>query len=409
MRVTLGVAGGVAAYKAVELVRLLQAEGLDVQVVMTEAAQRFVQPLTFAAISGHPVITSLWDGREKRAEDAAYSIDHIAEAQRTPLLVIAPATADTLARLAQGRADDFLGALHLATRAPVLVAPAMNANMWEHPATRANLRLLRDRGVRVVEPESGYLACGMVGSGRLAALEEIVAAVLRTLAEQTDPPPQDLAGEHVLVTAGGTREAIDPVRYLGNRSSGRMGYALAAAAARRGARVTLISAPTSLPVPEGCQVVPVVSAAEMREAALRALPEATLVCMAAAVSDYRVRQPAEQKLKRDGERVLELVPTEDILRELVARRRPGTVVLGFAAETEDVLRQARQKMLRKGVDAIFANDVSDAALGFDSEQNAGWLLTPEDEVPFAPMPKPQLAEALLDGLRPLLARRQVAS
>src|SRR5262244_2679584 len=281
MQITLGVTGGVAAYKAAELVRRLQQEGFSVEVVMTRAACEFVRPLTFAALSGKKVITDLFgeSGSEANLESA---IEHIAVAQRTDLLLVAPATADILAKLARGISEDFLSTLYLATTAPVVVAPAMNVNMWNHPATQANLEILRKRGVRIVEPDSGYLACGMVGAGRLAANEAIVAAVLETLGAS-----QDLAGETVLITAGPTREKIDPVRYITNRSSGRMGYALAEAALRRGAHVLLVSGPTNVIPPSAATLTRVETAEEMREAVLTLLPQATIVIKTAAVADYR--------------------------------------------------------------------------------------------------------------------------
>ena len=426
MKVTVGVCGGIAAYKSVELVRLLQDAGYDPHVVMTEAAEEFVTPLTFAAISGHKVITGLWGEDagagakldESLGEDgdaelsgvepvgvAPSSVEHIQEAQTTKLLIVAPATANTLAKFAHGLADDFLSTMFLATTAPVIVAPAMNVKMWEHAATRANVETLRARGVKVVEPGSGYLACGMVGGGRLAEPAEIVAAVAEVLggasrtATATKPARgSDFAEETVLVTAGGTREAIDPVRFIGNRSSGRMGYAIATAAKARGARVILISAPTGLSCPTGVEMVPVVTAAEMREAVMARLAEASIVVMAAAVSDYRVRSVAAQKMKRESARVvmLELETTEDILKEVVARRSPGTLVAGFAAETEDVLANGRAKLIRKGVDAVMVNNVSVDGLGFDSERNAGSFLTRDGEVAFPEMSKAEMADRLLD-------------
>jgi phosphopantothenoylcysteine decarboxylase/phosphopantothenate--cysteine ligase len=412
MKVTVGVCGGIAAYKSVELVRLLQDAGYDPHVVMTKAAEEFVRPLTFAAISGHKVITSLW-GEEAGAvsgEDES-SIEHIYEAQTTKLLIVAPATADTLAKFAHGLADDFLSTMFLATTAPVIVAPAMNVNMWEHPATKANVETLRARGVKVIEPGSGYLACGMVGGGRLAEPPAIVAVVAEALnggaadnylnlAKKTAAPAQkpDFAGETVLVTAGGTREAIDPVRFIGNRSSGRMGYAVAEAARRRGACVILISAPTGLPEPAGVEVVRVVSAEEMRSAMMKRLREATIVVMAAAVSDYRVRSVAAQKIKREAARavILELEATEDILREVVARRVEGTIVVGFAAETEDALANGRAKLAGKGVNAIVVNDVSVEGIGFDAEQNAGSFLTKGGAVELPLMSKTAMADRILD-------------
>jgi phosphopantothenoylcysteine decarboxylase/phosphopantothenate--cysteine ligase len=417
VKVTVGVCGGIAAYKSVELVRLLQDAGYDPHVVMTKAAEEFVRPLTFSAISGHKVITSLW-GEEAGAvsgEDESsieHGIEHIYEAQTTKLLIVAPATADMLAKFAHGLADDFLSTMFLATTAPVIVAPAMNVNMWEHPATKANVETLRARGVKVIEPGSGYLACGMVGGGRLAEPAAIAAVVTETLrggaaddylnmAEKTVASPAqkpDFAGETVLVTAGGTREAIDPVRFIGNRSSGRMGYAVAEAARRRGARVILISAPTGLPEPAGIEIVRVVSAEEMRSAVMKRLREATIVVMAAAVSDYRVRSVAAQKIKREAARavILELEATEDILREVVARRVKGTIVVGFAAETEDALANGRAKLAGKGVDAIVVNDVSVEGIGFDAEQNAGSFLTRSGTVELALMSKATMADRILD-------------
>lgn len=405
IKITVGVTGGIAAYKAVELVRELQKAGLDPHVVMTEAAQRFVTPLTFAAITGHKVITSLWAGTEgDDTANLASAIDHIDEAQTTRLLVVAPATAGTLAKFAHGLADDFLSTLYLATTAPVLVAPAMNVNMWNHAATQANLQTLRDRGVRIVAPGEGYLACGMVGSGRLAEPAEIACAVLETL-RATER--KDLAGETVLVTAGGTREPIDPVRFLGNRSSGRMGYALAAAAAERGARVVLVTAARGLPAPAGVEAIAVDTAEQMREAVLARLPEATMVLKAAAVADYRVREQAVQKIKRTGPLTLELEPTADIVAEVVARRLPGTFVLAFAAETDtaNLLANARAKLVRKGADALFVNDVSQPGLGIDADQNAGTLITATGEQGFAPMPKEELAQRLLDAIVQLRQRQ----
>jgi phosphopantothenoylcysteine decarboxylase / phosphopantothenate---cysteine ligase len=408
IKVTVGVCGGIAAYKSVELVRLLQDAGYDPHVVMTASAQEFVTPLTFAAISGHKVITSLWGeeaGTGSEEEDPTgehSSVEHIQAAQSTRLLVVAPATANMLAKFAHGLADDFLSTMYLATTAPVIVAPAMNVNMWEHPAVQANVATLRARGVKVIEPGSGYLACGMVGGGRLAEPAAIVAAIAETLAEGTEEEAwqgrRDFTGEMVLVTAGGTREPIDPVRFIGNRSSGRMGYAVAEAARRRGARVVLISAPTTLPCPAGVEVEQVLSVDDMRAAVMAQLNEATVVVMAAAVSDYRVKDVADRKMKREGAQAisLELTGTVDILREVVGRRRDGTLVVGFAAETEDVLANGRGKLERKGVDAVVVNDVSKEGIGFDSEQNAGSFLTKDGAVEFPVMSKTEMAERILD-------------
>jgi phosphopantothenoylcysteine decarboxylase / phosphopantothenate---cysteine ligase len=390
MKVTVGVSGGIAAYKAAEVVRALQRHALDVHVVMTEAAQEFITPLTFASLTGHKVITSLWP--ESPGEgDLDSSIEHIGEAQTTEALLVVPATANILAKFAQGLADDFLTTLFLATRAPVIVAPAMNVNMWEHPATQANMRILEARGVKVVPPEAGALACGMIGSGRLAAPELIVEAVLGQLHRRND-----LAGETVLVTAAGTREAIDPVRFIGNRSSGKMGYALAEEAQQRGARVVLVSGPSALRPPANCELVSVVSAEEMRRAVLSRLDEATIVIKAAAVADYRPKILAEQKMKRTGPITLEFEPTEDILREVVASKRTGTLVIGFAAETENLLQHGRDKLLRKGADAIVLNDVSRPGLGFDSDRNAATFLTPRTAIELPEMTKHELANRILD-------------
>jgi phosphopantothenoylcysteine decarboxylase/phosphopantothenate--cysteine ligase len=400
MKVTVGVSGGVAAYKAAELVRALQAKALDVHVVMTESATRFVQPLTFAALTGHKVITGLW-GTEQAEPNLDSAIEHIAEAQSTELLVVAPATADLLARFAHGLANDFLTTLYLATPAPVVVAPAMNSEMWAHPATQVNLRILADRHVHIVPPGVGDLACGMIGPGRLAEIELIVQVVLEQLDRRVSPPRRDLAGETILITAGGTREAIDPVRYLGNRSSGKMGYALAEAAVARGARVILISAISPLAPPPGVEFVQVTSSDEMRTAVLDRLSEATMVIKAAAVSDYRPKAPAAQKIKRRDALQLDLEPTADILAEVAARRTPGTLVVGFAAETEDHLRHGRDKLLRKGADALVLNDVGRPGVGFDSDRNAATFLTQQTAIELPEMSKRDLADRILDEIRAL--------
>jgi phosphopantothenoylcysteine decarboxylase/phosphopantothenate--cysteine ligase len=402
MRIGLGVCGGIAAYKAAELVRVFQQDALEVEVVMTAGAQQFVRPLTFAALSGNKVITGMWSGEGEDASpnlDAA--IEHIAVAQRITALVVAPATADMLAKFANGIADDFLSTLYLATKAPVIVAPAMNVNMWEHAATQHNLSMLRARGVHVVEPGEGYLACGMTGSGRMAEPAAIAQAVRDVLLQ-----PRDMEGETVLVTAGGTREPLDPVRFIGNRSSGKMGFAIAENAARRGARVILITASSGLATPAGCERVDVVTSSEMREAVLQRLNEATIVVKAAAVSDFRPAKPSPEKLKRSGAMHLDLQPTEDILAEVCKRKRPGTFVLGFAAETENAIENARVKMLRKGVDAIVVNDVSQSGIGFDSENNAATLLAAEESFVFPLMSKRQLAAKLLDHVVRLRAASQ---
>jgi phosphopantothenoylcysteine decarboxylase / phosphopantothenate---cysteine ligase len=412
-RVTLGVCGGVAAYKAAELVRELQQHGVDVHVVMTRAAEEFVQPLTFSSLTGHKVITSLWGGQGEEGAptsglDEQGQIEHIAEAQAAEALVIAPATAHVLAKMAHGLADDFLTTMYLATTAPVVVAPAMNVNMWNHPATRANVKLLRDRGTIIVEPDSGYLACGMTGSGRLASIEVIAEAVLAAL---TGKPlsrfkpgrRRDMVGETVLVTAGGTREAIDPVRFLGNRSSGKMGYAIAEAAYRRGAQVVLISAPTSLSPPARCAFVPVTSAEEMRVAVMEHLPKATVVIKAAAVADFRMSTVGTQKLRREGHLHLDLEPTEDIVRGVVEAHRPGTLVIAFAAEMDANVDRAREKMLTKGADAIVLNDVSRPGIGFDSDRNAATFVTSQNAIDMPEMTKREMADRILDQVLALRA------
>jgi phosphopantothenoylcysteine decarboxylase/phosphopantothenate--cysteine ligase len=410
-RVTLGVTGGVAAYKAAELVRALQQHGVDVRVVMTRAAGEFIQPLTFSALTGHKVITTLWseDGQPATGLDDNGAIEHISEAQAADAIVITPATAHVLAKMAHGLADDFLSTMLLATTAPVIVAPAMNVNMWNHPATRANVALLEARGVTIVPPGSGYLACGMTGSGRLADIETIAQAVLHALADKQPAASQDLAGETILVTAGGTREAIDPVRFLGNRSSGKMGYALAEAARQRGAEVILVSAPTALSPPPGCAFVPVTSAEEMRAAVMEHLPSATVVIGAAAVADFRMPSVAAQKLRREGALHLDLEPTEDILRAVTSTRgsdsarRAGTIVIAFAAETDANVARAREKLLAKGADAIVLNDVSRPGIGFDSDRNTATFITPDTALDLPEMPKRELAERILDQVLTLRA------
>ena len=404
MKVTVGVSGGIAAYKSAELVRALQQHALDVHVVMTESAMQFVQPLTFASLTGHKVITSLWTPPESPDNNLDSAIEHIEAAQTTDLLVVAPATANILAKFAHGIADDFLTTLYLATTAPVIVAPAMNVNMWQHPATQANLEILASRNVQIVPPDSGYLACGMTGSGRLADTPAIVEAVLGVLHHRND-----LAGETVLVTAGGTREALDPVRFLGNRSSGKMGYALAEAAERRGARVVLVTAPTALRPPANVEVVPVTTTEEMRAAVLNRMDQASIVIKAAAVADYRPLKQAEQKLKRSGPLTIDLEPTEDILAEAVARRHAGQLIIGFAAETQDPVAHARAKLQRKGADAIVLNDVSREGIGFDSDRNAVTFLTRSTALELPEMAKRDLADRILEEILALRRPQKVVT
>jgi phosphopantothenoylcysteine decarboxylase/phosphopantothenate--cysteine ligase len=403
MRVTVGVSGGIAAYKAAELVRALQRQALEVHVVMTAAACKFIQPLTFASLTGHKVITSLWDEWDSAEATAEQNgIEHIGEAQWAEALVVAPATANVLAKFAHGIADDFLTTMYLATRAPVLVAPAMNVNMWDHPATQANLELLRQRGVRVIDPETGSLACGMVGAGRMAEPEAIADAVLGALGRR-----HDLAGEVVLVTAGGTREPLDPVRFLGNRSSGKMGYALANAAQSRGAKVILVSGPSAQHAPAHCELVKVTTADQMRYAVISRMDESTLIIKAAAVADYRPVNVSEQKLKRTGPITLELAPTEDILAEVVRRRRPGQLIVGFAAETDNELANARAKLLRKGADAIVVNTVTSDGVGIGADTNAATFLTLTTSIELHEMPKRQLADRILDEILTLRRPRSL--
>ncbi len=400
MKIALGVTGGIAAYKAAEIVRLLQDRGVRVQVIMTGAAQEFVRPLTFAALSGEKVITSMFAPEGGQPANIDSAIEHIAVAQSIDALLVAPATADVLAHFAQGIANDFLTTLYLATTAPVVVAPAMNVNMWNHAATQSNLEILRKRGVKIVEPGSGYLACGMVGAGRLAENEAVVAAVLEALGAA-----QDLVGETVLVTAGPTREKIDPARYLTNRSSGRMGYAVAEAALRRGARVLLVSGPTSLTPPGTAELTRVESAEQMRDAVLKLLPEATIVIKTAAVSDYRAKSASPQKIKRTGPITLELEPTPDILKEIAARKQLQ-IVVGFAAETENVLEHARQKLAAKQLDAIVVNDVSREGIGFDSDRNEVTIITHDEVIEVPETTKWEVAQRVLDQLVCIRRRRR---
>ena len=398
MKIALGVSGGIAAYKAAELVRLLQDRGIRVQVVMTRAAQEFIRPLTFAALSGEKVITDLFGARNEEPNiDSA--VEHIAVAQAIDALVVAPATADVIAKFAHGEANDFLTTLFLATTAPVVIAPAMNVNMWENAATQANIQTLKTRGVIVVEPDSGYLACGMVGAGRLAANETTVQAVLKALRSE-----QDLAGETVLVTAGPTREPIDPVRYIGNRSSGKMGYAIAKAALRRGATVILISGPTALTPPASAEIVQVQTAQQMRDAVLANFDRATIVIKAAAVADFTVRAVAGEKIKRNGPMTVDLEPTVDILAEIGARKG-NRIVIGFAAETNDVLANARKKLESKSLDAIVLNDVSQPGIGFDSERNAVTILTHAGAESVPETSKWEVAHRVLDAVARIKSSR----
>jgi len=393
--IVLGISGSIAAYKAVLLLRELTARGAEVAVVMTAGAEHFVGPLTFRTLSGRPVLSNLFDPQSDEA------VEHVALAERAHVFVVAPATANVLAKAAHGIADDFLTTLLLAARCPVLMAPAMDGGMWEHAAVQANVATLRERGVTVFEPEAGALASGLSGRGRLPEIESIVEEVERVLT-----PGRDLNGERVLVTAGPTREPIDPVRYLSNRSSGKMGHAVATAALRRGAEVVLISGPTALKPPAGAVYVPVQTAEEMREAALQHLGAASVVIKAAAVADYRVERPSPTKIKSGGKREglsLDLVPNPDILKEL-AQKKGGAFLVGFAAETNDVRAHAAEKLRAKGVDLLVANDVSQHGIGFEADDNQVILLDRWGGTLELPrMTKIQVAHAILDRILALRA------
>ncbi len=404
MKIVLGVSGGIAAYKAAELARLLQQAGYRVQAVMTRAAREFVAPMTLAALTGEKVITDLFPPETAAASpaDAEAAIEHIAVAQASDALVVAPATAHVLAKFAHGFADDFLSTLYLATTAPVILAPAMNLNMWRHAATQANLETLRRRpGHVLVEPGAGYLACGMVGEGRLAELEAIVAALERALAQGQ----RDLAGRKVLITAGPTREAIDPVRYLSNRSSGKMGFALAEAAARRGAAVVLVAGPTAAEPPRasGIEVIPVTTAEEMAAAALAQFPHVDLAILAAAVADYRPVKPAGEKIKKTAAPLhLELEPTPDILAAC-GRAKRHQILVGFAAETGSPVAAGRAKLQAKAADMIVANDVTLPGAGFDADENEVFLITASGDRKLERAPKSKIAGQILDAAAALLA------
>jgi len=393
--IALGITGGISAYKAVEIARGLQQAGHGVTAVMTRGARRFVTPLTLEAITGREVVTDLW------ASGRNVDIEHIALATRIDLLLVAPATANTLARFAQGHADDFLSAMFLATRAPVVLAPAMNSQMYAHPAVVRNLALLRERGATIVDPGSGYLACGWVGQGRLAELDQILAAVRAGLRG----PASALTGRRVLITAGPTYEDIDPVRFIGNRASGRMGFALATEAVRRGAQVTVITGPSRVPAPAGAEVVPVRSAADMHAAVMARADAADVVIMAAAVADYTIDPAAQKIAKADGPLVLTLRRTRDILADvgaLPSRAQGRPVLIGFAAETHDVVAHARGKLERKKADLIVANDVSRTDAGFDVDQNAVTLISATDVTEVPLQPKLGVARHILDRVEQLL-------
>jgi len=401
MRITLGVTGGVAAYKAAELVRLLQQDGFTVQVVMTHGAREFITPLTFAALTGQKVITDLFEKSSAGEANLDSAIEHIAVAQRTDLLLVAPATADILAKFARGIADDFLTTLYLATIAPVIVAPAMNVNMWNHPATQQNIETLRARGVKIVNPDEGYLACGMTGAGRLAGQQEIIAAVRETLHAQ-----KDLHTETIVITAGPTCEDLDPVRYITNRSSGKMGYAVAEAAARRGAKVFLVSGPVNLDTPTGVERIDVRTAEEMRSAVAERLSASTIAIFAAAVADYRPAEAQPQKIKRFKEPLtLRLEPTPDILAE-AAQAKGDRLIVGFAAETDHVAENARKKLTAKNADLIVANDVTAKDAGFDHDTNIVTLFSRDGrDLALPKLSKAEVAQRILDEILRLRSLR----
>ncbi len=393
MKAILGVTGGIAAYKATEVARTLMERGLTVQVVMTAGAQEFIRPLTFAALTGQKVITDIF-GTASPEETLSSSVEHIGVAQSNDVLVVAPATADTLAKFARGLANDFLSTLYLAFTGPVIIAPAMNTNMWNHPATRENVEILRLRGHLILEPAEGLLACGAYGPGRLVEPEAIVDAVLQTL-----EPGSDLDGETVLITAGPTQEPLDPVRFVSNRSSGKMGYALAEAAASRGARVILVSGPVHLPAPRKVTLVRVNTARDMYQAVMEHLPEASIIIKSAAVADYHLANVPTQKLKKTATRLsLELEPTPDILAE-VGKKKGDRLLIGFAAETQNLMEEARRKLVSKNCDMVVANLVSQEGIGFESDYNEVTLVLRSGEaVPLKRAEKRDIADRIFDHI-----------
>lgn len=391
MRIALGVGGGIAAYKSAELARALQQDGHDVQAIMTRAACEFLQPLTLAALTGHKVITQLFSGTNPE-ETLSSAVEHIAVAKNCDALVVAPATADLLAKFAHGLADDFLSTLYLAFTGPVILAPAMNTAMWEHAATRANYETLRARGCYFVDPDDGWLACGTVGAGRMADPARIAEQVDLWARRRTD-----LEGETILITAGPTQEPLDPVRYVTNRSSGKMGYALAQAAARRGARVILISGPVNLPTPSGMDMIQIRTTHEMRDAVMAHLEEATIIIKSAAVADYFVSNVPQQKLKKTAARwSLDLDPTPDILAE-VGQKKGDRLLIGFAAETQNLLEETRRKLVSKNCDMIVGNLVNQDGTGFESDRNEVFIVTRSGETTHVgPAQKLEVAGKILD-------------
>jgi phosphopantothenoylcysteine decarboxylase/phosphopantothenate--cysteine ligase len=390
--IVLGITGSIAAYKAADIASKLTRAGARVEVVMTESAARFITPLTLRAITGRPVVTSMWGLASE------FSIEHIALAEAADVIVIAPATANIIAKMAAGIADDMLSCTVLATRAPVIIAPAMHAGMFQNPVTQDNLARLKARGVTIVEPAYGYLASGNIGVGRLADTETIIGTIKQVLARSGD-----LAGKRIVVTAGGTQEPIDPVRHIGNRSSGKMGYALADAARDRGATVTLITAPVSLPKPVGVEVIPIETAIQMKEAVAKAVAQADALIMAAAVADYQPKTVAKAKIKKESPSLtLELVRTPDILTEV----KGNFVRVGFAAESENLIENARKKLEKKQLDIIVANDITDASSGFGVDTNKVTIISRDGEIDSLPLlTKREVADKILDRVVGMLGKK----
>ena len=396
-RIGLGVTGGIAAYKAVEVMRGLQKAGCDVSVAMTKHATEFVQPLTFRALTDKHVIVDDYDPQNPDP------IAHINFSQNIDLLLVVPATANIIGKFANGVADDFLSSTYLATTAPVLIAPAMNTTMWEQPATQRNIAQLKADGVHFVEPVAGELACKTVGTGKLEDVENIVRQALDLLLNKdqaTSAARSDLEGEHFLITVGGTREAIDPVRFISNHSSGKMGFAVAEAAAARGAKVTVAAGVTSVDPPSSVNVIRAISAGEMHYAVKKELPKTTVFVGAAAVADYAPANAADAKIKKDGSDVmtLELAKTADILADVSKMRHAGLLVVGFAAETNDVVGYARSKMEKKGLDLVVANDITKEGAGFNTDTNIATIITHNSEKELPLMPKRELADRILDEI-----------
>jgi phosphopantothenoylcysteine decarboxylase / phosphopantothenate---cysteine ligase len=405
-KVALGISGGIAAYKAAEVLRGLQRAGCMVRVAMTMRACEFIQPLTFRALSGSHVIV------DDYASDNPDPIAHITFSQSVDLLLVAPATANIIAKFANGVADDFLTSTYLASTAPILIAPAMNTAMWHHPATRRNLQRLREDGVHIIEPDEGEMACGTIGPGRLSEPERIVEAALDLLRKVENEVTQDLVGEHLLITVGATREEIDPIRFISNRSSGRMGFAIAEAAQKRGARVVVVAGATSVPPPNNVSISRVTSAQEMYAAVMDRISDASVFIGAAAVADYRPAERARSKIKKsESSLVLSFERTPDILGKVATLRENGLLVIGFAAETDNVIDNARAKLHSKKLDAIIANDVTRSDAGFDTTANAVTIIRHDGEplLHLPLMPKVEVANHILDEVLRLRAKRRTSS